>query len=163
MIDSAGVSAYRLARAYAVRPLGLAVCATGVAVIALAGARAADAPGWLQTVLLAVVVLLALVSLLAAVVVLRPPTIVRLDGRGFRVRRLGGTEVGSWRDVEDVAGEVRAGQRVAYMRRRDGGATVLPLALLEAAADEVEREVRRRLDSAHGYRRIVPRGARRGR
>lgn len=157
MSDSAGVSAYRLARAYAVRPLGLAVCATGVAVIALAVARASDGPGWLQTVLLVVAALLALLGLLAAVVVLRPPTIVRLDEQGFWVRRLGDAEVGSWRDVEDVAGEVRAGQRVAYIRRRDGDATLLPLALLEAPAEDVEREVRRRLDSAHGYRRIMPR------
>ena len=157
MGESVGVSSYRLARAYAVRPLGLAVCGTGLAVIALAVARAADARGWVQTSLLVVAVLLVVLSVLAAVVILRPPTILRLDGHGFRVRRMGGAEVASWRDVEDVAGEVRAGQRVAYIRQRDGGAVLLPLGLLDTPADQVEREVRRRLDSAHGYRPIAPR------
>ena len=137
------------------RPLGIAVCGTGLAVIGYAVGQALGTPAWLATILAVVAGLLAALSLLAAFMVLRPPTILQLDDEGFRVRRLGGgTDAGSWRDVLDVAGEVRAGAQVAIIHRRDGQSTLLPLGVLDAPAQHVEADVHRRLNSAHGYRRL---------
>ena len=147
-------SAYRLARPYAVRVLGVAAVATGLAVVLLVLARELDWPGLLTGLLLGVAGVLGLATLLAALAVLRPPTLLRMDAAGFVVRWPGarGQLQGDWAQVDDVTGDRHAGQPVALLRHRNGGATSLLLGLLDAPAREVEDDVRRRLNAAYGYR-----------
>lgn len=156
MSSTAPASSYRLARGYAVRLLGMTAVATGGAVIGYAVVSASSAPGWLWGALLSLAVLLGLVTLVGALLTARPIELVRFDETGFRVRWLRGGQVGSgrWRDVEDVAGGVHAGQRVAVLNHRDGNTTMLPLALLDTPGDDVEADVQRRLNAAYGYQRV---------
>jgi hypothetical protein len=155
-------SAYRLARRYAVRLLGVTACATGAALLLTVLARALDwaaVVGGLLTVLTAV---LGLATLCAALAVLRSPTLLRLDAAGFAVRWPGGRGVlrGSWEHVDDVSSDRQAGQPLALLRHRDGTTTSLLLGLLESPARDVEDDVRRRLNAAYGYRPLNPRETR---
>ena len=147
-------SAYRLARAYAVRLLGVAAVASGLAVVLLVLARSLDAPGLVTGALLTVAIALGTATLLAALAVLRPPTLLRLDAAGYVVRWPGGRGQlqGDWEQVDDVTGDRQAGQPVVLLRHRNGETTSLLLGLLDAPAREVEDDVRRRLNAAYGYR-----------
>ncbi|MDP9443763.1 MAG: hypothetical protein M3P83_05220 [Actinomycetota bacterium] len=149
-------SSYPLVRGLLVRMLGRCALAVGLAVVAVALARAASAPSWLLSVLTGLAGLLLAVSAGAAVLVLRPPTVLRLDADGFTVRwlRSAGVRSSRWRAV---AGATTASSRhgpVLALRHTDGACTLVPLSVLAAPPVEVERDVHERLNGAHGYRRL---------
>jgi len=145
-------SEYRLAPAYLLRP-------AGVVVVVLAAC-------WVVAVLLgagdAVLMVLGLVTVAVlvggTVAALRPPRLLRLGEEGYVAARLPGLGVreATWQSVENVS-TVRLGvERAICLELTDGRRTVVPLALLGTRQGEVQAEVRRRLDHAHGYRRLAP-------
>jgi hypothetical protein len=147
-------SAYRLARPYTVRVLGVLAIATGVALLLVVLARTLDWPTLLSGLLLVLAGVVGAGLLLAAVAMLRPPTLLTLDAAGFSVRWPGGrgTRHGSWEDVVSVSWEQRMDQALLVLRHREAATTTLLLRLLDTAPHAVEEDVRRRLDAAYGYR-----------
>ena len=82
--------------------------------------------------------------------------VVRLDPVGYRVRFVRGAGVAAarWTDVEDLAATTVAGARCAVLRLRDGRTTTVPVDVVEGSPEAFVDELRRRLDTGHGYRRL---------
>ncbi len=145
---------YALSRPLAARLLGglLVVLGVVVVLVTILGGLA-GAPGWVTggTVLAAGAVVLA-----AVVVLWRPITVVRLTETGYRVRwvRGVGTAQARWTDVEDAVATTVAGDRCVVIRLRDGRTTTIPVRLLAGSAETFADDVRRHLDTGHGYRRL---------
>ncbi len=93
-------------------------------------------------------VLLAATTAGAALVLLRPPWVVRLDDRGYRVRwvRSAGLRQAPWRDVADV-GTRRVGvEPCVVLRLHDGRSTAVPVSLLAGDPGDFLDDVGRRLE-----------------
>ncbi|MDO9379915.1 MAG: hypothetical protein Q7T56_13800 [Nocardioidaceae bacterium] len=147
---------YRLDRAHAVRLFGLRMLVAAVLVV-VAAVVLGIADGGVLRVVGVVLAVLAGVAVLAAVLVLvRPPVVVRLDAGGYRVRRVPdcGVQAAPWRGVADVTTGADDLGRTMEVRLTDGGRTVVPLVLVAHDARRLMLEVRERLDTAHGYRRL---------
>jgi hypothetical protein len=56
--------------------------------------------------------------------------------------------------VKRVGTQTVDDEPVLTVEHADGGITAVPLALLDEPAEAVEADVQRRLDRAHGYRRL---------
>ncbi|MBA3265431.1 MAG: hypothetical protein H0T14_03530 [Nocardioidaceae bacterium] len=93
---------------------------------------------------------------LCAIVLLRPPALLRLTVDGYQISlvRGAGAKVARWADVMSVATQPVGGATCLVIMLRGGRTSVLPLSLLGACQGEAERDVQRRLDSAHGRRRV---------
>lgn len=145
---------YRLARALRARILGVSLVSLGAAVlVGTVVVELADLPPGILAGLGA----LALIALAAVgVVVLGGWSILHLDEGGYRVRfvRAAGTTEARWAEVEDLATTVVAGTPCLVLRLRDGRTTTVPVTLLEGDREELVDELKRRLDTGHGYRRI---------
>jgi asparagine N-glycosylation enzyme membrane subunit Stt3 len=143
-------SVYRLSTAHVLRlvaPMELLVGALWV-VAGVAGLP----PGW--TAALAVVTVAVVVG--AAVMFMRPPRVLTLTASGYRLgfgRRTGAAEA-TWRQVESVATAEVAGVPAMVFALADGGRSALALTLLGPRANDAQRDVHERLNSAFGYRKL---------
>ena len=147
-------SDYRFAQPLVVRFLGLVLVALGLlTVLAVTAAAVLDLPGVVTTV---VVVLVVVGVVGAGFVLTRLTPLVHLDDAGYRVRLLRGAGVRAarWRDVEDVVTATVHGHDCVVLRLRDGRTTTVPVAVLDASRQDFVQDLRRHLDTGHGYRRI---------
>lgn len=150
-------SDYRLAPAVIVRMAGVVLTLVGVLVllVVLVGA----ALGWPAAVLtttLLVAAVAVVATLVGGLLLARRATVVRLDETGYRVRWVRGAGVteGPWRDVEDAVATTIRGARCVVVRRRDGGATTIPVDIIAAPADDFVRDLQQHLNRGHGYRPV---------
>jgi hypothetical protein len=143
---------YRLAPAFVVRLLGLALVALavllffGTAVVALAG---------LPLDVLIAVVLVAVLAAAAFAWWLRSRAwVLRCTDDGYRVRlvRGAGVRAARWSEVEDAVAAYRRGVACVELRLRDGRATTIPVGVLAVDKDGFVRELQRRLQRGHGLR-----------
>ena len=147
-------SDYRFAQPLVVRFLGLVLVVLGlVTVLAVVVAALLDLPAVVTTV---VVVLVVAGVVGTGFVLTRLTPLVHLDEAGYRVRLLRGAGVRAarWRDVEDVVTATVQGHDVVVLRLRDGRTTTVPVAVLDAPRQDFVQDLRRHLDTGHGYRRI---------
>lgn len=81
--------------------------------------------------------------------------VLRLDPVGYRVRfvRGAGRKSARWTDVTQVDTATIAGGRCLVLGLRDGATTTIPVDLVQGDSDQLVRDLRRRLDTGHGYRR----------
>src|SRR4051812_29365778 len=143
---------YRLATALRARLMGAVLAVIGVAALMVTVVVAlADVPG---SVVAGLVALGAVAVVVAAVALGRGWYVVRLDATGYRVRfvRGVGRARARWTDVADVTTAVVSGTPCVVLRLRDGGASTVPVNLVEGDREEFVEELRRRLDAGHGYR-----------
>jgi hypothetical protein len=145
---------YRVSRPLLVRSMGalLALAGGGVLVLALLVGLLS-----LPVAVLSTGVAVAMVVVVAAVVLLaRSATVLRMDADGYRVGllRRPGVRRARWRDVEDVVTASLSGHPCVVIRLRDGGATTIPLAAVDAPAQALLADLRAHLDRGYGYRRL---------
>jgi hypothetical protein len=145
---------YPLARGVRVRLLGAAVGALGLVVLLVTVVLAALRPPAVAVVVVAV----ALVAVAVAVGVLlgRRWYVVRLDDTGYRVRLVRGVgrPQARWTEVEDLTTTVAVGTECVVLRLRDGQTSTIPVNLIDGDREAFVDELQRRLDAAHGYRRL---------
>ncbi len=145
-------SHYGFARAFVLRLTGLALVALGlllvllVALVMLLSLPATVVTGGVAVALGAIVVL--------GLVATRRVDVVRFDTVGYRIRyiRGAGARQAAWREVEDVAAAVVAGQRCVVLRLRDGRTSTVPVDVLAADRDAFVRDLQQHLTTGHGYR-----------
>ena len=145
---------YRFAPALLVRSLGALLVLLGVVVVVVAVlVSAADLPGAVLTVTVVVAVLAVVV---AATMLRRVVPLVRFDDDGFRLRFLRGAGVkqGRWREVEDAVTAQIGGQQCVVLRLRDGRTSTIPVGVLDVDPNAFVADLRARLDTGHGYRRL---------
>jgi hypothetical protein len=150
-------SSYRFSGPFVVRLMGLGLAGLGLVVVVLVVLVAVLS---LPAAVLSTVLALAVLAVLAlGVVALRRPVVVRFDDIGYRVTRVRGAGVrqAGWREVEDVAATVIAGERCVLIRLRDGRTTTVPVGILAGSPDDFVRDLQQHLDRGHGYRRVSPR------
>ncbi len=146
-------STYRLARAHVFRAVGPLSLVLGVAWL-LTTLLDASAPTRLTLSVVTVGM-----AVVCALLLLRPPAVLRLNrvGYGIALVRGAGTKAAEWTDVASVATQPVGGAVALVVALQDGRTSILPLSLLGAQQGEAQRDVRRRLDTAHGYRRLTQR------
>jgi hypothetical protein len=150
-------SVYRVRRGYFARALGRACVAAALTLLGATLCLALSAPGWLTTVLVVVTTIALVVTALAAVSMMLPPTLLQLDGLGFRAARRysSGRRQASWDDVRGAASQQGPDGWVLIIQHGDGGHTAVPLSVADADPTRVEQDVRDRLNEAHGYRPLT--------
>jgi len=143
---------YALAPALRARLLGVTLAVVGLVVLLVVVVVAAA--GLSTVVVTGLVVLVALGVAVLAVVLGRRRYVVRLDATGYRVRfvRGVGRSQARWTEVEDLTTAVIAGTECVVLRLRNGETTTVPVAVIEGDREEFVDELRRRLDTGHGYR-----------
>ena len=150
---------FHLVRSYVVGALGWVAVLAGAGVLGVVVSTAMEA-GRLRTVALVlswvVVAGGVALTLVAAVRTLRPPVLVALDDDGVRVRVRRGTAPRSipWSQVKAVRRESRSGGRYVLVVRTDGEIAAVPDRLVAEGGDALAAALRRRLDLAHGQRRL---------
>ena len=150
---------FHLARSYVVGALGWVAVVAGAGVLGVTVVTAM-APGRVRTVALvlawAVVAAGIALTLVAAVRTLRPPVLVALDDEGVRVRVRRGTAPRSipWAQVKAVRRESRPAGGCVLVVRTDGETAAVPDRLVAEGGDALAAALRRRLDLAHGQRRL---------
>lgn len=151
------MSDYRFSQALLVRMMGAFLVALGllVALVALLVALL-DLPGAVLTVAVVVAVVLVVGT---GLVLTRLTALVHFDEEGYRIRWLRGAGVrqARWKDVEDVVTAVVSGHDCVVLRLRDGRTTTIPVGVLDASPAELVDDLRSRLDTGRGYRRLTPR------
>jgi hypothetical protein len=148
--DGRGPTSYRLDPAVLLRVAGSLLVVLGLACVVVV-VTVGSSP--LLLVLAALTVLLVVVG---AVATLRPPRILTLSDRGFRVSlvRGAGTTSASWDDVESVDSGVVRGTPAIVLALTEGRSTVVPLSLLGRRNVEAQRDIHNRLNDAYGYRHL---------
>jgi hypothetical protein len=145
---------YGLSTQLVLRSLGALVAVMGVLVL-VAGllVAAVGVPG---VTLTATVVVAVLVVVTGAFLLSRVASLVHFDEDGYRVRwfRGAGVPQARWKDVEDVVTASLAGHDCVVLRLRDGRSTTIPVDVLDVSPSEFLRDLSRRLDAGHGYRRL---------
>jgi hypothetical protein len=144
---------YGLAPALRARLMGTFLAGVGVVLLAV---TVLVALLHLSLDVISVVVLLVIAGIVALGFALsRRWYVVRVDDLGFRVRfvRGVGEPQGRWADVEDLATSVLAGSPCVVIRMRSGRSTTIPVDLIVGDREEFVRELQRRLDAAHGFKR----------
>ena len=152
--SGSAVSEYRFAQSLLVRSLGALLAVVGVLIFVVAVLVALAV---LPAVVLTVAVVLCLLAVVGfAVWLSRFGTIVRFDADGYQVRMLRGAGVRSarWTDVEDSVTTTSAGQDCIVMRLRDGRTTTVPVSVLDATPQQFVDDLRSRLNTGRGYRRL---------
>jgi len=154
VVSSTTTRDYGLARAVRARLLGsLLTVIGGVVLVVSLVAALADVP----RAAIAGLLVLGLVGLAVTGALLGPRWyVVRLDDIGYRIRfvRGAGRAQARWTDVLDVTTAVASGTPCVVLRLRDGGSSTVPVDLIEGDREDFVDELRRRLDGAHGYRRL---------
>lgn len=146
---------YRLDRRFALQTFGWRMVFAGVfALLAFVCAFALDG------FLLAFGVVFAAMGLIMVVgavwTMMAPPVIASLTAQGFRLGRHTATLVrrADWTEVENVGTEQGPAGTLLVFTVDSGQKGVVPLILLPRRAEELQREVHERLNTAHGYRRL---------
>jgi len=154
LVSATGTVEYPLARAVRVRLLGSVLAALGLVVLVLTVVLAAVRPP--SGVVVAAVATVVVVAVAIGVVLGRRWYVVRLDDTGYRVRfvRGVGRSQARWTEVEDLTTAVAAGTACVVLRLRDGDVSTVPVNLVEGDREAFVDELQRRLDAAHGYRRL---------
>lgn len=145
---------YRFSPALMVRSLGALLVLLGLVVVLVAVlVSAVDLPGAVLTV---TVVLAVLVVVAVAVLMRRVVPLVHFDEEGYRLRFLRGAGVmqARWREVEDAVTANVGGQDCVVLRLRDGRTSTIPVAVLDVEPTAFLHDLRSRLDTGHGYRRL---------
>ncbi len=148
------MSRYRFSGPFVIRLMGLSLAGLGALVVLLVVLVAALS---LPDIVLTIVLVAALVAVLAlGLLAVRRPVVVRFDDVGYRVRLVRGAGVrqAEWRQVEDVAATVVAGERCVVLRLRDGRTTTVPVSVLAGRPDDFVHDLQGHLDRGHGYRRV---------
>jgi hypothetical protein len=145
-------SVYRVRRAYFARALGRSAIVTAVLVLLVTVCLEVGAPGFLNAVLVVLTALGAVVVAWIAISVMLPPTLLQLDADGFRAdkRYCSGPRTGSWFDVRNVASQQTPDGHGLVPQHEDGSYT----AVADADPVTIEKDVRDRLNQAHGYRSL---------
>lgn len=146
-------SDYRLSKALTARLVGAALVAVALSIFVVT--FVAVLVGWGLGVVLAVGVV-GLLSVVLFAIWVRQTVTVHLDETGYRVRFVRGVGVaaGAWVDVEDLVANEVAGAPCLTLRRKDGRATSIPLAAVEATSEELAEDLRGHLERGHGLRRL---------
>jgi len=154
LVSATGTVEYPLARAVGVRLLGFVLAVLGLVVLVLTVVLAALRPP--SGVVVAAVAAVVVVAVAIGVVLGRRWYVVRLDDTGYRVRfvRGVGRSQARWTEVEDLTTAVAAGTACVVLRLRDGDVSTVPVNLVEGDREAFVDELQRRLDAAHGYRRL---------
>jgi hypothetical protein len=154
LVSATGAVEYPLARAVRLRLLGSALAALGLVVLVVTVVLAAVRPP--SGVVLATTVALVVVTVATGVLLGRRWYVVRLDDTGYRVRfvRGVGRSRARWTEVEDLTTAVATGAECVVLRLRNGDASTVPVSLIEGDREAFVDELQRRLDAAHGYRRL---------
>jgi len=149
-------SVYRVRRAYFARALGRSSVVTAVLVLLVTVALEVRAPGVLNVVLVVATTVGVVVVAWIAISVMLPPTLIQLDADGFRVgkRYSSGPRTGSWFDVRNVASQHTPDGYGLIMQHEDGKYTAVALSLADTDPVTIEKDVRDRLNQAHGYRSL---------
>ncbi len=141
------------------RPLVLCLVGRVLAVLGAVGVVAVAFEQWAgggvgSTVPLLALVVTVVVLGAAAWLVWRPPLVLELSARGYRLHHLrgGGVPDADWRDVESAQTQDTAHGPALVIKLSDGRHSVAPRALLGGRAEEAAGEVQERLDTAYGYR-----------
>ncbi|MBA2443718.1 MAG: hypothetical protein H0V49_00065 [Nocardioidaceae bacterium] len=147
----ATASTYRLGLAHLLRacaPLCLVLGVTWLVVALL------DAAAPVRVVLTVITVG---VLALCALFLLRPPAVLRLTTEGYAISlvRGAGVKAAPWSEVASVATQPVGGATSLVITLRNGRTSIMPLSLLGAQQATAQGDVRVRLNSAHGYRRLT--------
>lgn len=144
---------YAVARHVRARLAGVVLAVLGLAVLVVTVVSVTVGLSRAVAVALGLVALAALVA--AGLAVGRSWWVVRLDDTGYRVRLVRGVgrQTARWKDVEDLTTAFLSGSRCVVLRLRDGSTSTVPVDVVEGDREEFVDELRRRLDTAHGYRR----------
>ena len=144
-------SVYRLDRRFALQIFGRRMILTGAFALAafllLSFGGLVHTAGWVCAGL-AVFMILA-----SAWTMARPPLVVSLNAQGFRLGRVavGDVRRGHWVEVENV--DTDNGRLVFSLDSGQSGAVALML--VPRRATELQRDVHKRLNTAHGYRPLA--------
>ena len=154
LVSATGTVDYPLARPVRVRLLGSLLAVLGLLVLVMTVVLAAVGPS--SGVVVAAAVAVAVVAVITGVLLGRQWYVVRLDDTGYRVRfvRGVGRSQARWVEVEDLTTAMAAGTECVVLRLRDGEVSTVPVNLIEGDREAFVDELQRRLDAAHGYRRL---------
>jgi len=146
-----GERTYPLAPAFRARLMGIGLVLLGIVLVV---ATIIVSVSSLPLDVMTVVVVLAVVFVFALGAWLGRIKVLTLDDLGYRVRgvRGVGTATARWADVHDLQTSAVAGARCVVMRLRDGASSTIPVDIVAGDSEELVREIRRRLDHAHGKR-----------
>jgi len=149
-------SVYRVRRAYFARALGRSAIVTAGLVLLATVCVELGAPGLLNAVLVVLATIGLVIVAWTAVSVMLPPGLIQLDADGFRAhkRYSSGPRMGSWFDIRNVASQQNPEGWTLIMQHEDGTHTAVPLSLADADPVTIEKDVRERLNQAHGYRSL---------
>jgi hypothetical protein len=147
-------SVYRIRRAYFVRALGRSAVVAAVLMLLSTVAFGVELPGFINSVLVVLTAVALVVVAVISVSVMLPPTLMQLDADGFRLskRHTSGPHQAHWADVRAVASQQGPQGWVLLLQHESGEHTAVPLELADVDAVTIERDVRDRLNEAHGYR-----------
>ncbi|WP_310961611.1 hypothetical protein [Nocardioides terrisoli] len=147
------VLTFGLAPALRARMMGLLL--VGLGLVLVIATVVVMATGWSLDVLSALVILVLVAVFAIGHVLVRRWYVVRLDADGYEIRfvRGAGAHRARWVDVLDLSTATVAGARCVVMRLRDGRTTTVPVDVVEGDSEEFVRELGRRLDIGHGYRK----------
>ncbi|TNC43167.1 hypothetical protein [Mumia zhuanghuii] len=155
--DAMQPTTYRLTLVLALRLFGIRmmVAAVGAVVAAVLLTIGGSAVIWgiVVSVLVALLVVASLVALRW------PPRLITLTEVGYRVHRVRGAGVraGAWAQVERVDDKPSPeGGTDLVIGLEHGRTTRLPMLLFGLRGLELQREIRERLNAAHGYRPLPP-------
>lgn len=145
-----------MTRAYFARALGRLLVVGGAAVLLTVVAQQ-FLPGFFSVVGVIVSAIVLTLAALAAISLWMPPALLQVDDDGFRAlkRRTSGPRSGVWTAVTNAGTQDNEHGPVLILTHTDQSFTAVPLGLLDHPADAVESDVRRRLDAAHGYKRLT--------
>ncbi|WP_262851488.1 hypothetical protein [Mumia quercus] len=157
MSDTMQPTTYRLTLVLALRLFGLRmmVAAVGAVVAAVLITVGGSAVVWG----IVVAVLVALLVVVSIAGLRWPPRLLTLTETGYRVHRVRGAGVrsGSWAQVERVDDKPGPdGGTELVIGLEHGRTTRLPMMLFGARGLELQREIRERLNTSHGYRPLPP-------
>lgn len=155
-ISTTGVTTYRWSRAQVLRPVGLLAVLLGLLwlIVGVVGEWRGGAAGSLLSMAAAGLTALGLMTALWFLV--WPPRVLELSETGYRVVNLrgGGVPTAEWSDVESVHTQLMTAGPAIVVELWGGGTSLVPLSLLGLRATEAQREMRDRLNTAFGYRRL---------
>lgn len=146
-----------MSRAYFSRALGrLLITAAVVVVLTVAILQFESLPGIFGVTGVVASAILLIFAALAAVSLMLPPALLQLDERGFRAlkKRVAGPARGDWDGITLVGTQDGEHGPMLVITHLGGKNTAVPLELLDATTADIEADVRRRLDAAHGYKRL---------
>ncbi|MEJ7689650.1 MAG: hypothetical protein WKF76_04030 [Nocardioidaceae bacterium] len=154
MTTTTETTSYRWPRSLVLRPVGVVLTMLGGFWLGGVGYDHWTGDGLGSRVPVVALALTVVVLGAAIWFVSRPPLVLELAPRGYRLHHLrgGGVPAAGWRDVESAQTQDTADGPALVIKLSGGRRSVVPRALLGSRAEEAAGEVRGRLDAAYGYR-----------